>query len=288
MPPPLPTPAPPGLFTPAEKLWSHRVVAAIVSSGRRVKGATEFSVATVCNVLRMSHTDLMAALKQLKGNGEVSYEGVERGLLAEVLVEPSADELQRVATALHRKTSELERCNVEKIDAIYKVMVHYAQSRGGQAAAEAVADGESSDERRAGGGGRAREEEEEVSVIDAAFSAAKKGRAGRGGAADAGGDRCHTQGDGDSDGDDDGTPGGKPQVDIQQIIERYFGHFTAQDEAAEAEAEAEAQGAASATGQQVLLRTGSGVSYLPPLARRRAVCARPQMCDIDRSWQKAT
>lgn len=255
-----PTPAPPGLFTPAEKLWSHRVVAAIVSSGRRVKGATEFSVATVCNVLRMSHTDLMAALKQLKGNGEVVYEGVERGLLAEVLVEPSADELQRVATALHRKTSELERCNVEKIDAIYKVMVHYAQSRGGQAAAEAVADGESSDVQRAGGGERARDEEEEVSVIDAAFSTAKKGRAGRG-AADAGGDRCHTQGDGDS--DDDGTPGGKPQVDIQQIIERYFGHFTAQDEAAEAEAEAEAQGAASATGQQMLLRTGGGVRRLP-------------------------
>jgi hypothetical protein len=103
------------------------VVNCIVQSGRRRQGKYDFDLASVCNLLRMSTSDLLNALQQLKANGEIQFEPKEQGVLAEVVVEPSDVDLKHVAEALHRKTSQLEKNNVEKIDALYKVMVHFAK-----------------------------------------------------------------------------------------------------------------------------------------------------------------
>ena len=100
----------------------------IVLAGRRRQSKYEFDLASVCNLLRMSTSDLLSALHQLKANGEIQFEPKAQGVLAEVVVEPTDLDLQHVAEKLHRKTSQLERNNVEKIDALYKVMVHFAQS----------------------------------------------------------------------------------------------------------------------------------------------------------------
>ena len=59
-------------------------------------------------------------------------------MLAAVLVEPEDQDLEQVAQALHTKTSELERNNVEKIDALYKVMVHFAKGGAEDDAASAA------------------------------------------------------------------------------------------------------------------------------------------------------
>ena len=62
-----------------------------------------------------------------------------------MLVEPEDQDLEQVAQALHTKTSELERNNVEKIDALYKVMVHFAKG-GAEDDAQAAAAAEERDE----------------------------------------------------------------------------------------------------------------------------------------------
>ena len=75
-------------------------VACIVSSGRRKKSKYEFEVGSVCNVLRMSAQDLVAAMRQLKSNGEIQYETIERGLLARV----RARERARAQPSVNRAT----------------------------------------------------------------------------------------------------------------------------------------------------------------------------------------
>ena len=49
---------------------------------------------------------------------------LSNGMELQVQIEPTAADVSELAAALHRKTSELERNNIEKIDAIYKVLVH--------------------------------------------------------------------------------------------------------------------------------------------------------------------
>ena len=179
------------------------VVNCIVQSGKRRLSKYEFDLASVCNLLRMSTSDLLDALHQLKSNGEVQFEAKAQGVLAEVVVEPTDADLKQVAEALHRKTSELEKNNVEKIDALYKVMVHFA--KGGADEKDAIHDG-------AAGAGLSSEDEDEEEKPDA----------------DADADAASSRGQKDRSKTD-------KRVDIQQIIDRYFAHYDEDDSDGEEE-----------------------------------------------------
>eukprot|EP00898_Chlorokybus_atmophyticus_P007538 jgi/Chlat1/7786/Chrsp66S07247 len=115
--------------TPIEKLAKQSgLVAAVMQQCKPRQGRYTFSIPTMAATMGVTIPQLDGELKQLLTNREVNYETEDKSLCFEILKKP--DSTGELAQGLIRRLSEVEACQVSKLDAVYQAVTLASNASG--------------------------------------------------------------------------------------------------------------------------------------------------------------